>query len=67
MPQISDIMLSEAGKRFKGVVPATKEAYYYRQVFEELYPGRHSLTPHYCMPKWCNATDPSARVLSHYK
>jgi asparagine synthase (glutamine-hydrolysing) len=65
--KISDNMLSEAEERFKGVVPATKEAYYYRQVFDELYPGRHSLIPRYWMPKWCDTTDPSARVLSHYK
>ena len=61
-------MLANAKTRFpKGVVPKTKEGYYYRQIFEELYPNCAQLIPYYWMPKWTNATDPSARVLKHYK
>ena len=65
--QVSDSMFSEASERFDGLVPQSKEAYYYRLVFEELFPGQHSLIPYYWMPKWSDATDPSARVLPHYK
>ena len=65
--QISDDMLAEASERFKGIIPKSKEAYYYRQVFEELFPNCHKLIPYYWMPKWSDATDPSARVLKHYK
>ena len=65
--QISDRMMSEASERFEGIVPTTKEAYYYRLEFEELFPGRHSLIPYYWMPKWSDTTDPSARTLTHYK
>ena len=60
-------MMLEASERFKGVVPHTKEAYYYRLVFEELFPRQHSLIPYYWLPKWSDVTEPSARVLAHYK
>ena len=64
---ISDEVLAAAGERFDGPTPKTKEAYYYRQIFEELYPGCGNLIPYYWMPKWIYATDPSQRVLPHYK
>ena len=60
-------MLASAGEKFAGVVPKTKEAYYFRSLFEEMYEGCSHLIPYYWMPKWTNATDPSARVLSNYK
>ena len=65
--QVTDEMLDTASDRFKGLTPQSKEAYYYRQIFEELFPKHDHLTPYYWMPKWSNATDPSARVLKHYK
>eukprot|EP00118_Oscarella_pearsei_P026063 m.309324 g.309324 ORF g.309324 m.309324 type:complete len:547 (+) comp46075_c0_seq1:77-1717(+) len=65
--EVSDEMLASAGSRFEGVMPKTKEAYYYRSVFEKMFKGCSHLTPYYWMPKWTDATDPSARVLSHYK
>jgi len=37
--RVSDRELAAAGKRFPINPPATKEAYYYRGVFEEFYPG----------------------------
>ncbi len=37
--RVSDRELAAAGKRFPINPPATKEAYYYRSVFEEFYPG----------------------------
>jgi asparagine synthase (glutamine-hydrolysing) len=51
---------------FKHGVPRTKEQYFYRQIFEETYPGRAEVIPHYWMPKWCgdDVVDPSARVLT---
>ena len=65
--QISDDMLAEASKHFTGVIPKTKEAYYYRQVFEELFPNCGHLIPNYWMPKWISTSDPSAGVLEHYR
>jgi len=37
--QISDEMLTEAGNTFPLQPPETKEAYYYRSIFTELYPS----------------------------
>jgi asparagine synthase (glutamine-hydrolysing) len=45
--------------------PKTSEAYYYRTLFEEYYGSTAStLIPHMWMPRWINATDPSARTLT---
>jgi asparagine synthase (glutamine-hydrolysing) len=50
--------------------PLTKEAVYYRRIFDEYYPGRGEIIPHYWMPKFqgddANITDPSATVLACY-
>ena len=48
--------------------PPTKEAYYYRRVFEEFYPGQAEVLPGYWQPRWAakGYVDPSARVLSVY-
>lgn len=47
--------------------PRTKEALFYRQIFEKVFKG-HYIThiPHFWMPRWCAADDPSARVLPCY-
>lgn len=67
--QVSDEDMQRAPETFPFRPPATKEAYYYRQVFESNYGSKMAkLIPYQWMPKWigeCN--DPSARVLSHYK
>ena len=34
--QIMDEMLDTASDRFKGLTPQSKEAYYYRQIFEPI-------------------------------
>lgn len=64
--QIDDQMLAEASTKFTGITPLTKEAYYYRQVFDDLFPGCAHLIPYYWMPKWSVSKDPSARTLGHY-
>ena len=66
-PQVNDSDLETAAKTFPFNPPKTKEALYFRRIFEKLYPGRCQWTPHYWMPRWINATDPSARTLSIYK
>lgn len=66
-PQVSDEQLEKAQQTFPVNPPPSKEAYYYRQLFEKLFPGRAGWLPHYWMPKWLNATDPSARTLSFYE
>uniref|UniRef100_UPI0025418C94 asparagine synthetase [glutamine-hydrolyzing] n=1 Tax=Euleptes europaea TaxID=460621 RepID=UPI0025418C94 len=65
--QVEDCLLEKAAEKFPFNPPRTKEGYYYRQIFEKHYPGRSDWLPHYWMPRWIKATDPSARTLQHYK
>lgn len=65
--QINDSQLQKATKQFPYNPPATKEGLFIRQLFEKHYPGRHEWLSHYWMPRWIEATDPSARTLSIYK
>lgn len=45
----------------------SKEAYHYRQIFDELFCSELNIIPYYWMPKWVDVKDPSARVLDIYK
>ncbi|KAM4705837.1 asparagine synthetase [glutamine-hydrolyzing] [Rhinophrynus dorsalis] len=65
--QVDDITLEKSSDKFPLNPPKTKEGYFYRQIFEKYYPGRAGWLTHYWMPRWINATDPSARTLKHYK
>ncbi|XP_010970585.1 asparagine synthetase [glutamine-hydrolyzing] isoform X2 [Camelus ferus] len=65
--QVDDAVMANAAQKFPFNTPKTKEGYYYRQIFERHYPGRADWLPHYWMPRWIHATDPSARTLTHYK
>ncbi|OQV13659.1 Asparagine synthetase (glutamine-hydrolyzing) [Hypsibius exemplaris] len=66
---ICDAEFNARAKLYPVNTPQTKEAFYYRKTFEKFYPGRDcdAFTPYFWMPKWTNATDPSARTLSNYK
>ncbi|XP_057683187.1 asparagine synthetase [glutamine-hydrolyzing] isoform X3 [Corythoichthys intestinalis] len=64
---VTDDQMANAPGTFPHNAPFTKEAYYFRQVFEKHYPGHAELLPHFWMPRWIKATDPSARSLSIYK
>ncbi|GAA6226737.1 asparagine synthetase [glutamine-hydrolyzing] [Lates japonicus] len=64
---VNDDQMEKAYKTFPHNPPCSKEAYYFRQVFEKHFPGRAEWLSHYWMPRWINATDPSARTLSIYK
>ena len=44
--------------------PYDKESYYYRRVFEKLYPGRENTIPYFWRHPFCAELDPSARLLS---
>jgi asparagine synthase (glutamine-hydrolysing) len=63
--EISEEDLENAQKEYSENPPPTREALYYRRVFERFYPGKSNLTPHYWMPRWVNLQrwDPSATVL----
>jgi asparagine synthase (glutamine-hydrolysing) len=47
--------------------PQTKEQSYYRNIFEENYPYCSHLINEFWMPKYIEASDPSARTLTIYK
>jgi asparagine synthase (glutamine-hydrolysing) len=47
-------------------VPKTKEQYYYRTIFDQYYENMSLVLPYFWMPKYTNATDPSARTLAVY-
>lgn len=44
--------------------PYDKESYYYRKVFEKLYPGRENVIPYFWRHPFCQELDPSARLLN---
>lgn len=50
--------------------PHTKEALYYRKIFEKYFGNKDDVVktiPHFWLPNWAdNITEPSARVLSNY-
>lgn len=64
---VNDEQMKKARVTFPHNPPQSKEAYYYRQVFEKTFPGRAQWLSHFWMPRWITATDPSARTLSIYK
>ncbi|XP_076270183.1 asparagine synthetase [Rhynchophorus ferrugineus] len=74
LQEIVDKRMSEcfdkeiAAKRFPHCTPTSKEALYYRNVFEKSYPDlAEKFIPYYWMPKWIEGvTDPSARFIKHY-
>ncbi len=52
---------------FYNCKPKSKEAYYYRQVFTNMYGNKfNKIIPNFWMPKWSNSNDPSARCLEVY-
>ncbi|CAH0558230.1 unnamed protein product [Brassicogethes aeneus] len=55
-------------KKYPHCTPKTKEALYYREVFEKSYPKMaDKFVPFYWMPRWVEGvTDPSARFIKHY-
>lgn len=63
---VSDEEFMEGKKRFVHCPPLTKEAYYYRLLFDQYFGDKHSgVIPYFWLPKWCgDVTDPSARVLT---
>jgi len=43
------------------------EKYYYKRLFDIYYSNCESILPYFWMPKYTNATDPSARTLTFYE
>lgn len=66
----TDADVARAKEKYPHGTPFTKESLWYRDIFEEFYPGQSHMIKDFWMPNksWegCNVTDPSARVLSNY-
>jgi len=63
---VSDDELSQACNQYKHCTPLTKESYYYRKIFNKFFKKHDNLIPHFWMPRWTEADDPSAREISDY-
>ena len=70
--KVSDEELKWATFVYPYCTPTTKEAYYYRSLFEAIFPGRAEIIPGFWQPKWDangkvrHYVDPSARTLGTY-
>ena len=64
---VPDEAMASAPKLYPYNTPKTKEAFYYRQIFEELFPGQSHLIPYPWKAKWTNCADPSPRNWENYK
>lgn len=62
---VSDEDFSNRSVKYPHCTPPTKEAYFYRTVFEEYYPNQSHILEHYWLPNWIeNNGEPSAKVLN---
>jgi asparagine synthase (glutamine-hydrolysing) len=50
----------------KYTVSIETEKLYYKKIFDNAYPNCENILPYFWMPKYTNATDPSARTLLFY-
>jgi len=60
---ISDEEFIENKDKYKFNTPMIKESYFYRKIFEEYYPQKSNVIPHFWLPNWSSQIDPSAREL----
>jgi asparagine synthase (glutamine-hydrolysing) len=61
--KISDEEFEQQKGNYTHVPPKTKEALYYRQVFEKYYPNKSNVVPYQWLPNWSTVVDPSARLI----
>ncbi len=66
--QISDYELEEAKNIYTHNIQQTKEALYYRKIFNKYYPQNDNVIDHYWLPKFQDEIirDPSATILKCY-
>ena len=70
--KVTDEELFHAETIYPYCTPVTKEAYYYRKVFSEIFCNREQVIPGFWQPKWSadgvvtKYIDPSARILNVY-
>lgn len=66
--EITDEEFKINSVKYKHCPPKTKEAYYFRKLYCEMFTDKFShLIPDFWMPRWCGENvEPSARALKHY-
>jgi asparagine synthase (glutamine-hydrolysing) len=63
-----EYFMTNIKKYYNFLIPHTKEALYYHEIFDSYYPNQNHICPYYWLPKLVdNGTDPSARTLKIYK
>ena len=62
--QIANIMNKYAIPNYKPCIETEK--LYYKMIFDAAYPNCSHILPYFWMPRYTNATDPSARTLTFY-
>ena len=61
---ITDDEFEKNANNYTHCTPKTKEAYFYRKIFAELFGDKYcNVIPDFWMPNWSDASDPSAREL----
>lgn len=64
---VSDDELSKAKEKYPYCTPISKESYYFREVYTEMFGNKYNkIIPSFWMPEWSNTNDPSARTLNVY-
>jgi len=63
----TDEQLAAEIKKYKHCPPYDRESLWYRQIFEEAYPGRAITIPAFWRHPFTKTEDPSARELENYK
>ena len=64
---ISDEEFKTESSKYQYCTPNSKEAYYYRNVFDSRFKGCEKVIPYFWMPNFTDAKDASARTLDIYK
>jgi len=65
--QIESIQKGQDKYYFLHEANIDSEKMYYKDIFKQFYPNCEQIVPYFWMPKYTNATDPSARTLDIYK
>jgi len=66
------ILQEKIAKKLENVITPFSEGiqtekYYYKKIFDEFFPNCEAIVPYFWMPKYTDATDPSARTLTFYE
>ena len=60
-----NIGLKNTSKKYEANIETEK--YYYKNIFEQMFPNCTHILPYFWMPKYTNSKDPSARTLTFYE